>query len=228
MRLSKLAPGIFLLLPLYPPTIGFSQTEHVIGAPFTAHEKSTFQTNGKTSMETSVLARSSDGSLYFSRFAEGIVKYSVTIEDVPNHRSIRINPRNHTYFIQPLSPGPILTVDQEKTSLQQMQQAKAYDGQTKPIGNSENTIRNTALGTREENGFTLYGRQSETVMQTGFRILIEQWEADLGVVVRSSSLQSGTVDHQETQIVTDLRREEPDATLFRIPDGYTEVSPPSR
>ena len=83
------------------------------------------------------------------------------------------------------------------------------------------------LGTMTVNGVTAHGRRTTTVVPVGaigndreFRSVDERWfSVDLNLLVRSvsSDPRFGTTSYE----MTNIRRESPDAALFRVPADYS-------
>jgi hypothetical protein len=215
--------------------VAHGQTEYVTGAPYTA--KATMTTEGhRKAFETATLARASDGSTYRMVYAMGKVNYRNVIEDVPGHRVIFLNPRNHTYTIKEDQEMKTLTAEQfaERSEALQKEYA-ARPGFSNPIG--ERTTR-TALGTKVENGFKLYGKVDDFVQvaseirghaKPAMTTHTEEWSTDFGVTtLMVFTLVRGSADSpdyfsKQTTTVTNIRREEPSSALFRIPDGYKQL-----
>ena len=211
------------------------QTEYVTGAPFTAKMTTTMEGHRKA-FETVTLARASDGSTYRMVYAMGKVNYRNVIEDVPGHRVIFLNPRNHSYTIKDDQTMKTLTAEQcaERAEALQKEYA-ARPGISNPIG--QRTTR-TALGTKVENGFKLYGKVDDFVQvaseirghaKPAVTTHTEEWSTDFGVTtLMVFTLVRGSADSpdyfsKQTNTVTNIRREEPDPALFHIPDGYTRL-----
>jgi len=68
---------------------------------------------------------------------------------------------------------------------------------------------------------TLYGQKIE--WHVGDNVITEEWiSSDLFVKARSKQTQP-TQEHVYFSVIRDVRRVEPDSTLFEIPKGYTEI-----
>jgi hypothetical protein len=68
---------------------------------------------------------------------------------------------------------------------------------------------------------TLYGQKTES--HIGDNVITEEWiSSDLFVKARSKQTQQ-TEEHVYFSIIRDVRRVEPDSTLFEIPKGYTAI-----
>jgi hypothetical protein len=151
---------------------------------------------------TGKIARASNGSWFIEQFnAKGIPQY-ITIKDVPLQRMITLFVRPKQYAISVMNPINF------KTYSAQEWLDVLHGSHNKSPGPSE-------LGAKVEAGTTLFGYSLTFNNQ-----ITESWEAaDLGTTYsyRTTSLQG---EPQMNFTLTNIRREEPDPTLFEIPDGY--------
>ncbi len=192
---------------------------YITGAPYTARATNEINTNGQSRVETLVIARASDGKTYTSHFT-GKVNWMIGIEDAPNHRFISLNPRNHTYTIQPLQPEwSVITVAQAAEALRE-QQAKPLPGPA--------VTTTKVLGEEQQMGFTAFGIDTTTTQRNGAIVHKVSWNTDFGVNLLSEHSVTGADGKvfAETGTVSDVVREEPNPSLFEIPVGYTEVAAP--
>jgi hypothetical protein len=79
------------------------------------------------------------------------------------------------------------------------------------------------LGSKQENGMTLFGERAEFTLENGEKRTTEKWESDLGF-----DMSRITDWHGRTRVwtVTDVERVEPDPTLFEIPKEYLPHNDP--
>ncbi|HEY6375373.1 MAG TPA: hypothetical protein VIX90_07590 [Edaphobacter sp.] len=128
---------------------------------------------------------------------------------------ITLNPVDHTYRLSTPQGGKFhpLSVQQLSQLLKGNQDAFAQGVERPPF-------RMTSLGVKQENGMTLYGQRVE--LNTASKEVREIWRSDLGVKV--SEKYTWPLDERDrTGTTSDVRREEPDPNLFKIPEGYTQI-----
>jgi hypothetical protein len=186
------------------------QIENVVGAPFTA----TFsRTTPGQPRRTCEMARASNGSIYLGcSGADGRLS-RVEIGDVPNNRRIAFfvpppNVPNHTYNLSTPRRGKFTTVSADDIR-QQLRRGQGLCREQPEI----------SLGERSGEGFTLFGFRSEKTYDNGNKRVTEYWESDLGIVVSRKDV--GPQEGEEhSYVVMNIRREEPDPSLFQIPKEY--------
>jgi len=189
-------------------------TAHILDAPFTATVTS--NPAGQAPIKRMRIARGSNGSTYCGPY-ELDGKYSaVTIEDVPNHRRIqyRVGPqefRDHTYQ---------LTVENFSTESLEEYRARlgcCIPGKDKVKGGR--LYHYTPVGEKTDDGLILFGRRVEETLDNGTKRVSEYWGSDLGVEI-SRTVDGPQPRRHESWVVTDIRREEPDPSLFQVPKEY--------
>jgi hypothetical protein len=206
-------PKILLTLILCGAFIGLAsaqQIENVVGAPFTA----TFsRTTPGQPRRVCQMARASNGSIYLGcSGADGRLS-GVEISDVPNHRRIAFfvpppSVPNHTYTLSTPRQGKFTTVSADDVR-QQLHWGQGVCREQPEI----------SLGERSSDGLKLFGFRSEKTYDDGTKRVTEYWESDLGIVVSRKDL--GPQEGEEhSYVVTNIRREEPDPSLFQIPKEY--------
>jgi hypothetical protein len=240
MRLLPVLTSTTLLLILnagMQSAAQLAQIENVSGAPFTATwtwakvETKSGQAETRTILGTAQLARDKNGSTY-EVVSENGHTTSIWIVDVLKNRKIEILPRDSTYHYIPIGKLPTYSMEWMFKMLQAEQQY-LIDHPDSP-GPDLPRWHLTALGCRQENGFNLCGVRNEPTSSTGETAIFETWKSDLGLIMsltQKCHLARPVNDVQAVtflNVLTDLRREEPDPQLFEIPAGYTLVpSPPN-
>jgi hypothetical protein len=228
MRVSTVLMRVALLLSLGVAAKSFSQVPGrttdwafapglITDAPFTATWQETMRDHGKLISQTTVrMARASNGSIYSTIFTSGGTP-EIEIDDVPNNRMITLNPRDHTYRLLTPQGGKFhtLSVQQLTEMLQNFQDTNAQGVEHPP------NLRLTSLGVKQESGMTLYGQKEE--WHTASKEMRDIWiSSDLGV--KASMKYIWPSDERDlTGTISDVRREEPDPKLFKIPEGYTQI-----
>jgi hypothetical protein len=175
-------------------------------APFTANWSSISNDHGKTTTQTGIIARASNGSTYLSSTIQG-QPYQTVISDVPNNRVITLllpSPFQHQYLLRDPPGGhfTVISVQRRREMLQQMQDSYIErPNRPKPDGQAVEI----ALGVKQQNGITLFGHKSEFTSNSGSKRTDEMWNSDIGIVVglKSVWLQEGK-DYSRT--VTDILR----------------------
>jgi hypothetical protein len=242
MRLLPALTSTTLLLILNPATQGTAQPAtiaNVSGAPFTATwtwtevETKSGPTEIRTIVATEQLARDRNGSTYEALIKDGH-PIAISITDVVNNRKIEIRPQDSAYHYIPIpDPARKLTTYSVGEMFKMLQDEQ--EGISSHPDHPSAVVPRwhfTALGCRQENGFNLCGVRDETTSNAGEEQIRETWRSDLGLTMSFSQ----KVDHLARpvndiqaityiEVVTDLRREEPDARLFEIP-GYRLVPTP--
>ena len=136
----------------------------------------------------------------------------IDIDDVPNNRMITLNALNRTYSLSKPQGGQFhtLSVQQVTELLQKEQDLNAHGVERSPL------LRVTALGVRQENGMTLYGQKHE--YKVADKPIQESWVSS-DLCVRASSKQTNLSSLSYDGAIREVRREEPDPKLFKIPKG---------
>jgi hypothetical protein len=179
------------------------------------------------------MARDKNGSTYEAWIKDGHPT-AIWIADVLKNRKIEVRPQDSTYrYIPILEPaGKLPTYSVEETfKMLQHQQEGFINHPDHPAPNLPRW-HFTALGCRQENGFNLCGVRDETTSNTGENQIRDTWRSDLGLTMSITEKAdhlvptvSGIEAITRIEVVTDLRRVEPDPKLFEIPAGYT-LAPP--
>jgi hypothetical protein len=186
------------------------------GVPFTATWQQSIWDHGKLTSQTTPwrVARASDGSTYSAALTQEPPE--VDIDDLPNNRMITLFPRNHTYRLSTPQNGKFHPLSlEEATKMLEQRQERDAQGIELP------SLRMTSLGVKQEDGMTLYGQETE--WHIGRQMISEEWiSSDLGVKARLKGT-SPTEERVSLTVLRDVRRVEPDSTLFQIPEGYTEI-----
>jgi hypothetical protein len=226
MKIRTSLTGAALLLSLSIASLAVAQNSNrttnapclVTDAPFTATWHETFRDHGKpTSQEALRLARASNGSTYVAMLSPDGTASWIYIDDVPNNRMITLNPPNRTYSLSTPQEGKFhtMSVQQVTELLQKEQDLNAHGAERPPL------LRVTSLGVRQESGMTLYGQKEE--WNHADKEIRESWiSSDLCVKV---SLKSTRLESKQefAGTISDVRREEPDPKLFRVPEGYSPI-----
>jgi hypothetical protein len=189
----------------------------VTDAPFTATWQETTLDHGKPISQSTVrMARASTGSTYNAILLPDGTPAQIEIDDVPNNRMITVNALNRTYSLSTPQGRQfhILSVQQVTELLQKEQDLNAQGVEHPPL------VRMTSLGVRHESGMTLYGQKNEWYV--GDRSIQESWiSSDLCVKASSKQTSQSPLSYEGT--IRDVRREEPDPKLFKIPEGYSPI-----
>ena len=199
-----------------------AQIVHIANAPFTATGKDT--EDGGLTYLTIQLARASNGSTYRASTAKDGHTAQIHIEDVPNNRIIELSaqPPNYTYrFIEAPKRGLFAdSIDSYRERLQRFQNSYIQNPDRDKL---DGHVHRVILGTKQENGMTLFGERAEFTLENGEKRTTEKWESDLGF-----DMSRITDWHGRTRVwtVTDVERVEPDPTLFEIPKEYLPHNDP--
>jgi hypothetical protein len=189
----------------------------VADAPFAATWQSIVLDHGKPISQTKVrMARASNGSTYVATLLPDGTPSQIEIDDVPNNRMITVNALDRTYSLSTPQGGQfhILSVQQVTELLQKEQDLNDHGVEHPPL------LRVTSLGVRQESGMTLYGRKEE--WNVGDKAIQESWiSSDL--CVKASTKQTSLSPLSYDGTIRDIRREEPDSKLFKIPEGYNPI-----
>jgi hypothetical protein len=228
MKSNTSLMGTAFLLSLAIPSLAVAQSSKrttdgpyapvlVTDTPFTATWQQTTLDHGKPISQTTVrMARASNGSTYVAMLLPDGTPSELEIDDVPNNRMITLNALNRTYSLSKPQGTQfhILSVQQVSELLQKEQDLNAHGVEHPPL------LRVTSLGVRQESGMTLYGQKYE--WNVGDRSIQESWiSSDL--CVKASTKQTSLSPLSYDGTIRDVRREEPDPKLFRIPEGYNPI-----
>jgi hypothetical protein len=213
IRFSRVFLALILCGAFTEPVLAQS-TPHVLDAPFTA----TVIANpvGQAPIKMMRIARASNGSTYRGPYDRDRKDGYVVIDDVPNHRRIeyRVVPpqfRDHSYRLTT-----------KKFFTESVEQHRARLGCCIPDKDKVKGGRlyhYTPLGEKNDDGMILFGRRVEETLEDGTKRVSEYWDSDLGVEV-SRTVDGPQPGRHESWIVTDIRREEPDPSLFQVPKEY--------
>lgn len=210
-------PRIFLTLILCgackEPALAQS-TANLLDAPFTA--TLTFDKVGQATIKMRI-ARASNGSTYRGPYERDGKRGHVIIEDVPNHRRIEYpvpTPefRDHTYR---LTATNFFTESIEEHRLRGNKCVISDKDKVK----AGRLYHYTSLGEKNEDGMILFGRRVEETFEDGTKRVSEYWDSDLGIQV-SRTVDGPQPDSHESWAASDIRREEPDPSLFQVPKEY--------
>jgi len=189
-------------------------TAHVLDAPFIA----TVTSNplGPAPIKRMRIARASNGSTYLGPYERDGRDGTVLIEDVPNRRRIeyrvpRPEFRDHTYRLTT-----------ENFFTESVEEHRARLGCCIPDKDKLKGGRlyhYTQLGEKTGDGMVLFGRRVEETLDDGTKRVSEYWDSDLGIQV-SRTVDGPQPGRHESWVVTDIRREEPDPSLFQVPKEY--------
>jgi hypothetical protein len=229
MRADAILMKVTLLLGLAAASVGFAQNLPrtmdwgyapclVTGAPFTATWREIFRDHGKVTSQTTVqMARASDGSIYSAILSPEGMPLQVEIDDVPNNRMITVNAVTHTYSLSTPDGGKFRTFSvQQFTELVQKWEEMNFE---RP------PFRVTSLGVKQDSGMTLYGQKA--VASVPDEDIHESWmSSDLGVKAASKEIRHPS-EFEVVGALGDIRHEEPDPKLFRVPEGYAQIRLPS-
>ena len=180
------------------------------------------------------MARASDGSTYMS-FSDNFFPgpghvFRIEIDDQKNNRHLTLHPGFSTSTYSTRTPANghsrLFSIQQSAEMLTQIQDSYAQRPD-RPKSDGQSHI--TALGTRNQDGMTLFGHKSEFTSTTGEKRIEEIWDSEFGIVV-ASKITWPTEDKEAITTVSDIHRIEPDPTLFQIPEGYRNpsVTPPGQ
>jgi hypothetical protein len=217
MRSPSPSVVALVLCTAVTPRTASQIAEHIVGAPFTATR--TLYREGDDRPSVTQIARASDGSVYCGSYGSDGRLFQVEIEDVPNNRRIFYFPsrlNDHSYTQSAPTYGFLkLSIEQERDRARTRQRHWAEDPDLQ-----ENNRRThfTPLGERPGDGMILFGVRVETTYESGEKRVDERWESDLGLMMSSTDIRSEKEDSYS--VVTNLRRQEPDPTLFQIPKEY--------
>jgi hypothetical protein len=224
MRINAALVGVALLLNPGSAAKSFGQIPVsgytpglVTGAPFSATWRETARNHGKViSQMTIQVARAANGSIYSAMVSVEGTPQQIEICDVPNNRLITVNAITHTYKLSTPDGGKFrtLSVQQFTELLQKLQDANAQGVEHPPV-------RYVSLGVKQDSGMTLYGQKVVWIFAD--EDIQESWmSSDLGTKAGWKEIRPSS-ELDVVGALTEIRREEPDPKLFRVPEGYAQT-----
>jgi hypothetical protein len=195
----------------------------ITGAPFTALRTLTATSPSRVTVSTGTVARRSDGSTYIEmrsnssnpRSGAGIV----VITDVTQHRTIQLLVADHLYTVM---PNPELKANALPSGYaEHYMQQEGPEGTKRTVGEWEITT----LSQRQIDGVNTIGTSQVNAEGRSF----ERWYSpvlDLNIESKNRNPSPPNVYEADTQF-REIRLGEPDAKLFEVPEGYTEIKPSS-
>jgi len=191
----------------------------VKGAPFTAKWTTTteIEAHAEVTEEVteSVVARSTDGSIYQAFYKNGNLD-RVEIRNVSRERRLVLYPKTKQYVVDPSDlTWSMPTVAQMYKSLEKT--AGDYR-RNYPLSHVNKVA--TSLGMKNVDGMTVFGHH---YVRDGARAMEgDEWESELGFIYSGRyELYGGR--RTVTVTLTELKREEPDPSLFKVPKGYSTL-----
>jgi len=212
-----------------------AQARNVSGAPFTARWTMTTVSPAGTTVQTAIIARASNGSVYRADLVDGRI-HNLRIEDVTTNRMTGCNPEMKSCTIwKPFYPLVPKTAVEEQVRLEKLEMLDDR-GLTEPPAHIFTSERNVqydtgqkdkehiervfALGTKQENGKTLYGLRTRTMDKKGnITYQSDSWSSADGltsIVKTNHPMEKKVV----TSKLDEIQYVEPDAALVLIPKGY--------
>jgi hypothetical protein len=205
------------IVPACSAQIPFS----ILRAPFTAVATVTDTTPAGVKVATGIIARRSDGSTYFAINLTsntdpkvGLGQKVAWIHDLATHKNYTLSLSRQDY--QEWSTDS-KAMDWTKQSATDALKQSGSVGSKYTSGEWEITV----LGLRTIEGVDTVGTRQTNPNGR----IIEKWFSptlDLDLIVKNHNPSLGDREVHIEQI----RLGEPDATLFKIPDGYTKAPPP--
>ena len=200
----------------------------VAGAPFTA---SFSETESQTLADGNHISRSSTGTL--SRDSQGRTRRDMTLPAIGRFAASGQSTPPHAIFINDVVAGKqyVLQPDQ-KVARQTTRPKWNRQGGMNPQGEasgprSRPSVTTTSLGTQTINGVLAEGTQTTRTIPAGavgnekpIVITTERWyssELQTYVLIKRSDPYVGQSEFQ----LTNIQRQEPDASLFQVPGDYT-------
>ncbi|MGA7030388.1 MAG: hypothetical protein WBY24_17230 [Candidatus Acidiferrales bacterium] len=209
----------------------------VTGAPFSA----TFSTQStQTLADGNQIQHSSTGTI--ARDSQGRTRRDMTLPAIGSFAVVSGQSASHVVFLNDPVAGTRFVLEEDKKLAQQMPEPPnrsefAERGSPKdgPRGASRNDAEvTTSLGAQTIGGVSAEGTRYTRTIPVGeigntkpIVIVTERWYSpDLQMVVmtKRSDPRSGETTFQ----MTNIQREEPAATLFQVPAGYTVTQGPAR
>jgi hypothetical protein len=186
------------------------------GAPFSGTWTITTETAGSVTTTRTVAARASDGSVYTAYYEDGSPNI-IQIYDVPHEKRIEIRPRTMQYTVQDAPNGRWITrtVEQQHAVLEcgNIAFRREAPGQSKD---------STSLGSKVIDGMTIYGHHFVRTRDDVRTMEGDTWTSDLGFNY-SEHDEFFDTKKVRTTTLTEMKRGEPDASLFTVPSGYTQA-----
>jgi hypothetical protein len=214
---SILLPVVFLVSAL---SARAQAVITLIGAPFSATWTGTTDTAGSVTTTKIVVARSSNGSVYRAIYKDGnpdLIEF-IEIDDVPHEKQISIRIQMKQYTETPPSPrGEWVT----RTTEQQHAILEHWNiAYTRQAANQKKD--ETPLGVKIVDGMTLYGHHFVRTRDNVRTMEGDTWQSDLGFNY-SEHCESLSDKRIIVSTLSEIRRGEPDSSLFIVPSGYTLV-----
>jgi len=217
-------PLVLLLCATFVKSASAQIIANVVGAPLTATVTLHNAREGEApSQTTRRIARASDGSTYSASYGPDGTLGRVEIDDVPTNRRITFfvpppNDFSHTYMLRTPPHGKFRLWSTEEIRQQVRCQQDAWTEE--PDRQKENgRVHDIVLGERSSDGMTLFGFRSEKTYDDGSKKMSEHWWSDLGIMISDTNVGPGE-GRESSYVVTNLKREEPDPSLFQIPNEY--------
>ena len=184
------------------------------GAPFSATWTVTTDSAGSVTTTKMVAARSSDGSVYRAIYKDGNPDL-IEIDDVPHEKRIEIRPQMKQYTETAVPGGKWVTRTKEQQHALLEHWEMAYSRQA-----TNQKKDSTPLGVKVVDGMTIYGSHYVRTKDDVRTMEGDTWLSDLGFLY-SSRYEIFREKKIETSMLTEMKRGEPDASLFIGPSGYT-------
>lgn len=194
------------------------------GAPFSAIETHTTQGLIVSSFK---VARASNGNTYQEIPArQGSVPNAI-IRDYVGGREIYLNRQTKTYDIHLISSPPIKRAANNDAEIRESV-ARFSTQQPTHTDDADTEVQIEPLGTRMVNGRVELGTRRTylrlpTSSKLRQKIWVTWWMPSLQLQAESDGYDESGKLVSSTEFV-ELHSEEPDASLFTIPDGYTPTS----
>ncbi len=210
--------------------VAAAQIGLVKGTPFQATKTRSDLIDGKFSTYSHIIARNSNGSTYEEMpDRETGAPAMIIIHDVVNGRTIGLDLKLKFYTVTPAPNPPV----PDASSPEEIQKSIAYVKTLKGSHTSQDGVETTVLGVRTQDGFLESGQR--TVMQTlppSSKLKEKVWEIwwipELSITAETTGFDADNKPVQTTKI-TNIRKTEPDPSLFEIPPGYVPApSSPSQ
>jgi hypothetical protein len=186
------------------------------GAPFSATWNMTTDTAGSVTTTKTVVARSGDGSVYRAIYKDGNLDL-IEIDDVPHAKLIEIRPqmKQYTETAAPRGKWVTRTTEQQHAILEHWN--IVYSRQAT---NQEKDA--TPLGVKVIDGLTIYGHHFVRTRDNVRTMEGDTWQSDLGFNY-SERYEVLSEKKIMTSTLTEMKRGEPDASLFIVPSGYSLI-----
>ncbi|GGA78851.1 hypothetical protein GCM10011507_32640 [Edaphobacter acidisoli] len=192
-----------------------AQVFPLVGAPLSATWTVTTDTAGTVKATRIEAARSSDGSTYQAGYDSNGQLVSISILDVPHAKRYEMRPLTKQYIENdaPQFKGYTRTAAQQHAILERSNFPHAREAQGQKKGS-------TPLGTKVVDGMTIYGSHYVRYRDKVLTMDGETWQSDLGLVY-SSHFMVPKIQQTHTVTLKEIKRGEPDASLFTVPAGYS-------